>query len=190
MSKSAKKKSSNNNKEKRQQIKLFSSMKMELQKFKSKREETFSILQEMCNLQNKASFVSPRNLSASLGYATEPNRFAILFDDQFFEFKKDVELSSCETTAALNSFANLLDVSNKDLIAKSVVDNESFVPVEDFILSRLLNDMQQQHALESQVLCIVISIHMMSLLISIHLRIFTYSTHTYRILNKMVIYYF
>ena len=149
-------KSKKSTKEKRQQISLFSSMKIELQKFKSKREETFTILQEMCNLQNKASFVSPRNLSMSLGHSIEPNRFTVLFDDQFFQCKKEVTSTSGETTSALISFANLLNVSSKDLNTKSVVDHESFVPVEDFILIRLLTDMQQQHALESQVLTVSI----------------------------------
>ena len=153
-------KSKKNTKEKRQQISLFSSMKIELQKFKSKRDETFTILQEMCNLQNKASFVSPRNLSTSLGYSVEPNRFTVLFDDQFFQCKKEVISTSGETNSALISFANLLSVLSKDLNVKSVVDHESFVPVEDFILIRLLTDMQQQHALESQVF--IVSIDTMS----------------------------
>jgi hypothetical protein len=145
MSKSKIKKNNNRN----QSINIFGSMKIELQKFKCKREEIYAILQEMCNLKNKASFVSSSNLSVSIGHAIESNRFAVLFDDQLFQLKKDVESTMNEITAALTSFANLLNTSRENYLNSE--SPESFIPVDEIVMSRLLTDMQQQHALENLV---------------------------------------
>lgn len=120
---------------------LFTKIKAELQKFKSSREKISKQLEKLCNLRNTATFVAPKNIASSIGNTLDPTKFFLLFNEEFFQLTEDILCIRNEVDEAIVAYANILQISEK-------TTTES-IPVDHSALSKLLDEMQRQHSVES-----------------------------------------
>jgi hypothetical protein len=119
---------------------LFISWKETLRNYLSIRFSIFKLLEQICNVRNKATYISSSRVNASIGAAVDGSRFSLFFDEKLYnlssEVSQQIELGK-------------LSVMNCQTVLESIsqIESES-IPCDKSWMEKIFKDIKQQYELE------------------------------------------